>query len=224
MTADIGSAGARSLILGRIHDVLGHRAASADAEYRAIARGYRKVGSLDTSGCIELLVDRLVHYQVGVFHTDRARLPQAIAEAMQQRGKTRPVVPSDLPRDWLPAGINPIEDAALSYTELDRSQGVLTGCSVAIASTGTIVLRHGPGEGRRALTLVPDYHLCVVFGDQIVETVPEGIQKVAALGPALVTTISGPSATADIEMTRIRGVHGPRTLDVIVVSEGSAGC
>jgi L-lactate dehydrogenase complex protein LldG len=89
---------------------------------------------------------------------------------------------------------------------------------MAIASTGTIVLRHVTGEGRRALTLIPDYHLCVVLAAQIVQTVPEAIRRLTALRPALVTTISGPSATADIEMTRIRGVHGPRTLDVILVS------
>jgi L-lactate dehydrogenase complex protein LldG len=93
---------------------------------------------------------------------------------------------------------------------------VVTACSAAIASTGTIVLRHVAGEGRRALTLIPDYHLCVVFPDQVVQTVPEAIRRLAALEPALVTTISGPSATADIEMTRVRGVHGPRTLDVIL--------
>ena len=110
-----------------------------------------------------------------------------------------------------------IPDQDLSYDALDRSEGVLTGCSVAIASTGTIVLRHGAGEGRRALTLVPDYHVCVVFRDQVLQTVPEAMRQLAALRPALVTTISGPSATADIEMTRIRGVHGPRTLDVVLV-------
>jgi L-lactate dehydrogenase complex protein LldG len=127
------------------------------------------------------------------------------------------VIPLDLPREWLPETVEAVVDAGLTNADLDRSEGVLTACSVAIASTGTIVLRHGPAEGRRALTLLPDYHLCVVFREQIVQTVPEAIRRIGELKPALVTTISGPSATADIEMTRVRGVHGPRTLDVVIV-------
>lgn len=137
---------------------------------------------------------------------------------MAVRGKTALVVPGGVPRAWLPRSLGVVEDSGLSYEALDRSEGVLTACTLAIAATGTIVLRHDPAEGRRALTLVPDYHLCVVFHDQIVRTVPEAMRRLSALGPGLVTTISGPSATADIEMTRIRGVHGPRTLDVVVCS------
>jgi L-lactate dehydrogenase complex protein LldG len=87
----------------------------------------------------------------------------------------------------------------------------------AIAFTGTIILRHGAGEGTRALTLIPDYHLCVVFADQVVETVPEGFERLRGMETSPLTTISGPSATADIEMTRVKGVHGPRFLDVILV-------
>jgi L-lactate dehydrogenase complex protein LldG len=121
-----------------------------------------------------------------------------------------------VPREWLPPALAAVEDAGLSHADLDAVDGVLTGCSLAIANTGTIVLRHTAAEGRRAVTLVPDYHLCVVFAGQVVQTVPEAIARLGAQALELVTTISGPSATADIEMTRIRGVHGPRTLDVIV--------
>jgi L-lactate dehydrogenase complex protein LldG len=110
----------------------------------------------------------------------------------------------------------------LTREELARACGVLTGCFLAIAETGTLVLNGGPGQGRRALTLLPDYHLCVVNEDQVMETVPEAV---AAIGEGLekrrfpVTLISGPSATSDIELIRVEGVHGPRTLDVILVEK-----
>ena len=162
------------------------------------------------------MVDRLQHYQVGVYRCAPSAIPARIAEVLAARGKTRIAVPIDIPRDWLPQGSEFVPDSALSYTDLDRCQGVLTGCSAGIAATGTIVLLHVHGEGRRALTLVPDYHLSVLDCDQIVDTVPEAIRLLGQGTPRLVTTISGPSATADIEMTRIRGVHGPRTLDVVL--------
>lgn len=216
MSRDVSS-GARSLILGRVRDILGHRPVAAAAEYDLIARDYQQAPDMSEDARIALFVERLQHYQVGVSRCDRATLPRTIARTLVERGKSRMIVPRDLPRDWLPADMPVVEDEALSHTELDRSEGVLTGCSVAIASTGTIVLRHDYAEGRRALTLVPDYHLCVVSHDQIVQTVPEAIGRLAGMKPSLVTTISGPSATADIEMTRIRGVHGPREVDVIVV-------
>jgi L-lactate dehydrogenase complex protein LldG len=209
------SANARNLILGRIGEILGPRPSAAD-EYAGIVREYRQASSLDAAGRIALFVDRLQHYQVGVYRAGAGRLAEAVALALSARGRARVLVPPDVPRDWLPPSLDAVPDAGVSYAELDRSEGVLTGCSVAIASTGTIVLCHGRAEGRRALTLVPDYHLCVVFEDQIVETVPEAVRMLAASAPPLVTTISGPSATADIEMTRIKGVHGPRTLDVVI--------
>jgi L-lactate dehydrogenase complex protein LldG len=127
------------------------------------------------------------------------------------------LAPPGIPEHWLPYHIEFTADDNLPYDVLDRSEGVLTGCALAIARTGTIVLRHSSEEGRRALTLIPDYHLCVVYGRQVVETVPEAIREMLDFGTAPITTISGPSATSDIEMTRVKGVHGPRTLDVILV-------
>jgi L-lactate dehydrogenase complex protein LldG len=206
---------ARSLILGRIRDALGARPPAAD-EYALIAREYRQSSLLDAGARVDLFVDRLKDYQVEVRRCRAGQLAAAVADALSARGRTRMLVPPDLSRAWLPSSVEAIGDDGLSHQELDRIGGVLTGCSVAIAATGTIVLRHEGAEGRRALTLLPDYHLCVVFEDQIVETVPEAVRLLAASPPALVTTISGPSATADIEMTRIRGVHGPRTLDVLI--------
>ena len=220
-----GSA-AKSLILGRIRDAVdaaagnaahGERRKAAAAEHVRIERAYKQGPSLPRDACLELFVDRLKHYQVAVHLCSRSEIPRTIEGIVAGRGKSSLIVPADLDPAWLPAGVRFTPDNGLDYRDLDVSEGVLTGCSLGIATTGTIVLRHGPGEGRRALTLIPDYHLCVVLADQVVETVPESFRSLAASGSALVTTISGPSATADIEMTRIRGVHGPRTLDVIVV-------
>lgn len=217
MSDRLSTAGARSLILGRISDILGPRMATAEEGHAAIPRDYTSAPSLDRDACLALLTDRLRHYQVDVHHCELATLPKTIAAALSARGKAGLHVPVDIDSAWLPAGHEFVPDAGLSSAALDRSEGVLTGCSFAIANTGTIVLRHGPGEGRRALTLIPDYHVCVVLAAQVVQTVPEAMRRLAAIGPRLVTTISGPSATADIEMTRIRGVHGPRTLDVVLV-------
>ena len=208
---------ARAAILDRVRRAIGERTATAAEDYARVARDYRQQGSLDTRERIELFADRLHHYDVQVFRCERDALPRTIADASAARDRTGLLVPDGVPPEWLPAGIGWIRDNGLSHAQLDRSPGVLTGCSVAIALTGTIVLCHTPAEGRRALTLVPDYHLCVVRADQIVHTVPEAIRLLSEWKAALVTTISGPSATADIEMTRIRGVHGPRTLDVIIV-------
>jgi L-lactate dehydrogenase complex protein LldG len=140
-----------------------------------------------------------------------------VAGILRARGKTGLLVPAGVPAAWLPEGFAFRVDEGLSYAELDASQGVLTACDGAIALTGTIVIAHTPGQGRRALSLVPDYHLCVVRLDQLVATVPEGMRRMAGLLPAPLTTISGPSATSDIEMIRVKGVHGPRTLEVILV-------
>ncbi len=133
------------------------------------------------------------------------------------------VAPIGIDPDWLPMGFTFVSDDALSYNDLDACDGVLTGCTVAIATTGTLVLCHGAASapqsaaGRRALTLVPDYHICVVQLSSVVETVSEAMHFLETWKKQPMTLISGPSATADIEMTRIQGVHGPRLLDVVLV-------
>jgi L-lactate dehydrogenase complex protein LldG len=135
---------------------------------------------------------------------------------MRDRGVRRLVVPSGLRAEWLPGGFEFVVDDGLSAAELDGMDGVMTGATVAIAETGTVVLQNTAGQGRRAVTLVPDYHLCVVRVEDVVETVPEAFTRLEGTAELATTFVSGPSATADIEMTRIKGVHGPRFLDVIL--------
>ena len=161
-------------------------------------------------------------------------LPTAIARALRDRGVERLVVPGDLPKPWIdaiPRGeVEILEDGwgasgdrpLLSKHQLDAVHGTLTGCAVGIAETGTIVMDGGLAQGRRVLTLLPDYHLCVVFGRQVVGSVPEALERIGdevRRRRAPVTFISGPSATSDIELRRVEGVHGPRTLEVILVEE-----
>ena len=145
----------------------------------------------------------------------------AVAEALGQRGAGRIVVPSGLDLPGLPGGTEIIVDDGLSPAALDAVDGVITSAAVAIAETGTIVLDGSPGQGRRALSLVPDYHVCVVRAEQVVALVPEALARLAPDRP--LTWISGPSATSDIELERVQGVHGPRTLDVILVEPEPGG-
>jgi len=195
------------------------------------SRGYRSTGSRSRPEILDLFEERVSDYRATVVRCTNSELSQRVANALGGRDVHRLVAPADLPVSWLEnarAGvIEVLRDApergdVLSKGEIGSSQGVLTGCALAIAETGTIVLDTGVAQGRRALTLLPDYHLCVVFGGQVMETVPEAV---TALGPGVqaerrpLTFISGPSATSDIELVRVEGVHGPRTLEVILVEE-----
>lgn len=166
------------------------------------------------------MIDRLSDYKASVTRADADHVPRAIADACRLHGITRLVVPADLPAAWIPEGIAVLPDSPpLSLADLDTSSGVLTGCAVAIAQTGTIILDSGPRQGRRVLSLVPDRHLCVVRAQQVVGLVPEAMAWLAERKTHPITLISGPSATSDIELSRVEGVHGPRTLHVFVVDE-----
>ena len=207
---------ARETILASIRTAT-PRAESPSTAYEALPRNYQRDGMLDPQACLDLFVERLRDYDAHVSFASLSTLTTSIGKVLEGRKRRSIVVPADLPEEWLPTPFTFVRDHGLSPEALDGSDGVLTGCSVAIARTGTFILQSGPLQGRRALSLVPDYHLCVVFSSQVVETVPEAFDRLQSRERLPTTFISGPSATADIEMTRIRGVHGPRVLDVIVV-------
>jgi L-lactate dehydrogenase complex protein LldG len=166
-------------------------------------------------------VERVSEYRADVVRVASRDVAAAVTDRCGVHGVARLGIPPDLPDSWRPSGVDLVPASGLDAHALDAIDGVLTGCALAIAETGTIVLDTGPRQGSRALTLVPDYHLCVVEEEQIVGGVPEAMTLIAAgirrlLRP--VTFVSGPSATSDIEFSRVEGVHGPRTLDVLVVS------
>jgi len=190
-----------------------------------VERGYRKEDDTPREEIVERFAERVAEYEATVHRVSEADLPRKIAESLKRRSIQQLVVPAGLPEEWIPKDVETLRDAArspLSNEELDRSDGVLTGCSLGISQTGTIVLDAGEGQGRRALTLLPDYHLCVVREDQVVGLVPEAFAKleetVTDEGRAI-TFISGPSATSDIELNRVEGVHGPRTLEVLIAGQ-----
>jgi len=208
---------ARQEILERIRQSAGG-AADRATEYAAIPREYRREGGMSPEARLELFAARLHDYGASVYRCTAAQIAAAVAQALTTRSRTAMVIPLGVPAGWLPEGFEFVKDDGLSYAALDQSNGVITGCEAAVAFTGTIILRHGPGQARRAVTLVPDYHLCVVMAQHVVETLPEAIRRMEDFRATPLTTISGPSATSDIEMTRVKGVHGPRTLDVVLVS------
>lgn len=209
-------ADARTAILDRIRSAVGAGPDPA-ADYAAIPRTYIREGNLDAEGRLRLLEERLRDYDTHVVETDAASLPRMIASVLREHKQKRVIVADGIPREVLPSDFAFVEEHAATLDELNSCDGIVTLCAAAIAFTGSIVLTHGPGEGARRLTLVPDRHLCVVRAEQIVETVPEAIARLGPVATHPLTFISGPSATADIEMTRIRGVHGPRFLDVVLV-------
>jgi len=189
----------------------------ADA-YAALPRNYIRRGQLASQARIQLMIERLREYDAEVVESTPQALPAAIASQLALSGRHAFVAPEGLPVEWLAAGFDWKIDRGLSTAEIELAQGVLTAASCGIAESGTIVLHHSADEGRRVLTLLPDWHLCILRASQIVETLPEYFSR-SQLPPALATWISGPSATADIEMTRIKGVHGPRFLHIIVVHD-----
>jgi L-lactate dehydrogenase complex protein LldG len=216
---------AKGEILSRIRAALGSDAGSAGstAAPTVVPREYRSAGehAPGSDVVLELLVDRLVDYKAEVHRTTAADLPGVLARVLAERSSV--VVPSGLDGAWLSAlgdvaVRSDSRDAPLSAGELDDADAVITAARVAVAETGTIVLDGEPDQGRRAISLVPDVHVCVVRTDQVVQTVPEAVRLLGAEPGRPLTWISGPSATSDIELERVEGVHGPRTLHVVLVS------
>jgi L-lactate dehydrogenase complex protein LldG len=192
-----------------------------DAGHVEVPRGYRRSSERSRAEIADLFAERVGEYRASVNRAAANEAVGVIAELCREREATRLIVPDGVPDAWRPAGVELVTDDDLSARDLDKIDGALTGCALAIAETGVIVLDGGPAQGRRALTLVPDYHLCVVTEDQVVDLVTEAIERLepAARAGRPLTFIAGPSATSDIELNRVEGVHGPRTLDVLVIAE-----
>ena len=203
----------RDAVLARIRVALDGRPAPPD-----VPRAYRRAGELAAAAVLDLFVERVRDYRATVVVTDDPR--RAAAEALRAAGAQRVGIAADLDVALRPDGFELVEDEDLAPRELDALDGALTTCAAGCAVTGTIALDGGPGQGRRALSLVPDLHVCVIRAGAIVESVPE---LIAALEPSAregrpIVLVSGPSATSDIELNRVEGVHGPRQLVVIVAT------
>lgn len=208
---------ARDVVLGRVRAALSMPAGGAGAGAGPpIPRDYNRSRRLPDR--VGLFAERVADYRATVTRTGPEGVAAAVAAGLG--GARRVVVPAGFDPSWLPDGLDVVgDDPVLRADQLDEVDAVLTAAVVGIAVTGTIVLDHGPGQGRRALTLVPDLHVCVVTADQVVGDVPEAVGRLQASvddGRPL-TWISGPSATSDIELDRVEGVHGPRTLCVVLV-------
>jgi L-lactate dehydrogenase complex protein LldG len=209
---------ARQEILARVRRALADVPRDERPEDVDVPRAYLEH---EAAATLERFVERVADYRAVVRVVAPADVARAVGDACRAGEVSRLAVPLDLPSQWLPDGIERVPDEHLSSAELDTIGATLTGCALAIAETGTIVLDGGPRQGRRALTLVPDVHVCVVEEAQVVDGVPAALRLLSdglRSEPRPLTFVSGPSATSDIELSRVEGVHGPRHLYVIVVS------
>lgn len=188
------------------------------ANYEALPRTYFQESQLSNDVLCERMLERLREYDAKVIECAPKELEATIADQLLASGKRTFVAPQGVPRNWMGVGFNWKIDNQLMTEEVEQVDGALTGATCGIAESGTIVLHHSETEGRRLISLLPDWHFCVLYASQLVETLPEYFSR-CDVPPGLATYISGPSATADIEMTRIKGVHGPRFLVVMLVRD-----
>ena len=214
---------AKKEMLAAIRKALAEVPDSVKPEDIEVNRDYRQKGKLSQAEIVDLFAERVGEYKAVVQRVSQSDLKNIIVESCKRERVEQFVIPEGFQKKYLPQNIKLLFDNSgnpLSHQELDKSDGVITTCAFAVAQTGTIILDAGVGQGRRALTLVPDYHLCIVWEDQIVELIPEGFSKVESSVKKEgrpITFISGPSATSDIELRRVEGVHGPRRLEIIIV-------
>ena len=208
----------RTRILERVRTATRSSAGDLHSSYAGIDCSYIRIGKSNHAERVALMIERLREYDADVVEAAPHDLDGVIAAQVKASGRNSFVVPAGVPAAWMPAGFDWKVDRSLAPAEIEKCEGVLTGAFCGVADSGTIVLHHGAREGRRVISLLPDWHLCVLYASQVVETLPEYFSR-CDQPPVLATFISGPSATADIEMTRIKGVHGPRFLNVIVVND-----
>ena len=209
---------ARETVLERIRRATGGGTQDVAGSYAGLERRYIRAGRMTLEQRLELMIERLREYDAEVVECSPGELAETIAAQLAGSGRHTFVAPPGTPPEWLAGHFNWKIGDGLTITEVEQADGVVTGAFCGIADSGTIVLHHGPAEGRRVISLLPDWHLCVLRASQVVETFPEYVDRCTE-PPVLATYISGPSATADIEMTRIKGVHGPRFLNVVVVRD-----
>ncbi|MFY4719729.1 LutC/YkgG family protein [Streptomyces sp. LaBMicrA B280] len=211
----------RERILGWVRRALADVPADERPYEEAVLREYlREHGTRTVEETVDLLAENLADYRAIVHRADAADLPLLITRLLAVQGAEEVLVPPGLPADWLAAAdpVRVYDRADLTPQRMDRVGSVVTGCAVAIAETGTIVLDGSPDQGRRRISLIPDHHICVVrVPSQVVASVPGALERLDPTRP--LTWISGPSATSDIELDRVEGVHGPRTLEVILLDD-----
>ena len=208
----------RTAILNRIRAAnSGAPEEKCDEEYASIDRAYQAVAGMDREHIVAMFLERLREYDASAHVTDIRNLHKTISDVFAAYGQQSVIAATGFPLEWISEEIRCRTEASASVDALSSAEGAITTCEVAIAHTGTIVIRDS-----RRMTLLPDRLLCVAREDQLVETVPEAMARLQLVAACALTFISGPSATADIEMTRIRGVHGPRFLDVVLVRDQPA--